>query len=97
MLTSMQELRLAGEFVRDSAARVADRSTQAIVGQLVLIELAPGQFVSDTDSVPIGVYVLDLDYYDEGPRRFEREEHLEQLKRFNNEIWELFRWCLTEN
>jgi uncharacterized protein (TIGR04255 family) len=62
----------------------------------VPIQLTPGQVGSAAEVVPIGVYVLDLDYYDEGPRRFEREEHLEQLKRFNNEIWELFRWCVTD-
>jgi uncharacterized protein (TIGR04255 family) len=43
-----------------------------------------------------GVYVLDIDFYEEEIAEYSRESQVEQLKRFNFEIWKIFRWSLTE-
>lgn len=48
-------------------------------------------------SPPPGVYVLDIDCYDDQPAPFEDEEHKAQLKSFNAQIWRLFRWSITDD
>jgi uncharacterized protein (TIGR04255 family) len=54
------------------------------------------QIVGEVEPQP-GVYVLDIDYYDDQLRPFDRERHVEQLKLFNLQIWQLFRWSLTDD
>jgi uncharacterized protein (TIGR04255 family) len=46
---------------------------------------------------PQGVYVLDIDHYDDQLAPFDRERHVEQLKLFNSQTWRLFRWSLTDD
>jgi uncharacterized protein (TIGR04255 family) len=49
------------------------------------------------DGVPQpGIYLLDIDYYDDEIASFERDRHLEQMKLFNWRIWQLFRWSVTD-
>lgn len=54
------------------------------------------QIVGEAEPSP-GVYVLDIDYYDDQLAPFDRERHVEQLKLFNFQIWQLFRWSLTDD
>jgi uncharacterized protein (TIGR04255 family) len=43
-----------------------------------------------------GVYVIDIDFYDDELADFDRDHHVEQLKLFNAQVWGLFRWSLTD-
>jgi uncharacterized protein (TIGR04255 family) len=47
-------------------------------------------------SPPPGVYVLDIDFYDDELSAFDRDRHLEQLKLFNSQIWQVFRWSVVD-
>lgn len=41
-------------------------------------------------------FVIDLDYYNEDQRPFVLDSQIEQLTRFNDGVWELFRWAITD-
>jgi uncharacterized protein (TIGR04255 family) len=45
---------------------------------------------------PEGIYLLDIDFYDDEIVGFDLNEHMEQLKLFNSQVWSIFRWSLTE-
>jgi uncharacterized protein (TIGR04255 family) len=40
-------------------------------------------------------YVVDLDVYDEKTRRLDLESHFDQLMRFNEIAWDIFKWSVT--
>lgn len=42
------------------------------------------------------VYVLDLDFYDDRPRKLVLDQNLQQLAEFNHGAFELFRWAIPE-
>ena len=44
-----------------------------------------------------GVYVIDIDAYDDQPKAFELEAHKESLKLLNAQVWDLFRWSITDS
>jgi uncharacterized protein (TIGR04255 family) len=39
-------------------------------------------------------YILDMDFYDDHPRRFDQEAQVRQLADFNHGAFELFRWSV---
>jgi uncharacterized protein (TIGR04255 family) len=43
-----------------------------------------------------GVYVLDIDFYDDELVDYDHDRQKDSLKMFNSEIWRLFKWSLTE-
>jgi len=43
------------------------------------------------------VYILDLDYYDEVKRELSVDGNLGALASFNNGLYEIFRWCITDH
>jgi uncharacterized protein (TIGR04255 family) len=98
VVTSIQELRLRG----DHGSAALRHGLQVVPPQVVSAgasapgQFAPGQGILQGEQPSAGVYILDIDYYDEQPTPFEREGHVEQLKRFNEGIWEIFRWSLTD-
>jgi uncharacterized protein (TIGR04255 family) len=55
-----------------------------------------GLQTSSDEGSALGVYVLDLDYYDDELAEFDLDRHVEQLKLFNSQVWQIFRWSLTE-
>jgi uncharacterized protein (TIGR04255 family) len=57
--------------------------------------LRHGLQVGPEGTIPPGIYLLDIDFYDDQFVSFDRERHLEQLKLFNRQVWEIFRWSLT--
>jgi uncharacterized protein (TIGR04255 family) len=40
-------------------------------------------------------YVVDLDVYDEKTRHLDPENHFDQLMRFNEIAWDIFKWSVT--
>ena len=44
-----------------------------------------------------GIYMLDVDFYDDDLMEFDRDRHVDQLKRFNLEVWKVFRWSITDS
>jgi uncharacterized protein (TIGR04255 family) len=43
-----------------------------------------------------GVYLLDIDLYDDEMADYDRETQIERLKLFNFQAWNLFRWALSD-
>lgn len=58
--------------------------------------LRHGLQVAPEGATPPGIYLLDIDFYDDAIKPFERGLHFEQLKMFNLQIWDIFRWSLTD-
>lgn len=59
--------------------------------------LRHGLQVAQEESPVPGVYVLDLDFYDDELTGYDNEAQKEKLKLFNTEIWKIFRWSLTDD
>jgi uncharacterized protein (TIGR04255 family) len=59
--------------------------------------LRHGLQIAPEGSSPPGVFVLDLDFYDDEIGTYDRERQIEQLKLFNFQLWKLFRWSLTDD
>jgi uncharacterized protein (TIGR04255 family) len=51
----------------------------------------------ENGGAPAGVYVLDIDFYDDELSDYDNHRHRESLKMFNSEIWRLFRWSITDD
>jgi uncharacterized protein (TIGR04255 family) len=58
--------------------------------------LRHGLQVAEGSPTP-GVYVLDIDFYDDVLSDFDRDRHVEQLTLFHSQVWRIFRWSLTED
>jgi uncharacterized protein (TIGR04255 family) len=43
-----------------------------------------------------GIYVIDIDAYDDQPKPFGLEAHKESLKLLNAQVWGLFRWSISD-
>jgi len=90
---SFEQLRL-----RDEHGKATLRhGLQAVAGHALPGQVVLGQAVAGEESSPLGVYVLDIDYYDDELADFDRDRHIEQLKLFNLQVWKIFRWSLTED
>lgn len=53
--------------------------------------------VAPEGSSPPGVYILDIDFYDDEIAAYDRARQIDQLKQLNFNIWNLFRWSLTDD
>lgn len=58
--------------------------------------LRHGLQVGQEGTIPPGIYLLDIDFYDDQFESFDRARHLERLKLFNRQVWEIFRWSLAD-
>ena len=80
--SSMQELRLEGKDAKGTLRHgLQPAATPALPGR----EMAQHAF-----------YVLDLDFYDDQARGYDRDGQLESLRLFNSRIWGIFRWSITD-
>jgi uncharacterized protein (TIGR04255 family) len=41
-------------------------------------------------------YILDLDYYNDTKREMSIDANLHDLDNFNDGLYEIFRWCITD-
>jgi uncharacterized protein (TIGR04255 family) len=58
--------------------------------------LRHGLQIAQDETPPQGVYLLDLDFYDDQLADYDNERQKESLKLFNSEIWKIFRWAITD-
>jgi len=59
--------------------------------------LRHGLQVAQEGSPPQGIYLLDIDFYDDELVDYDNEKQKESLKLFNSEIWKIFRWSITDD
>jgi len=58
--------------------------------------LRHGLQIPQDDAAGPAAYILDIDFYDDEIADYERERQVEKLKTFNLEIWNIFRWSITD-
>jgi uncharacterized protein (TIGR04255 family) len=69
-------------------------------GLMATPQITPGMIppvVTVPDTTVPGVYVIDIDSYDDQLKAFDLDAHKETLKRLNSEVWQLFRWSITDD